>query len=190
MKIAAAVLTFTLLFAQLVQAKDGVSSFSLNMIQFSGEKDKSLTGSTGYAADFTVNNNQGAFRLQYGVDFQYAQARSYINDTGRNGTYYGSDFKIGLAIVPVPGGIISPFVEVAGLLGVKALNFDSNQTAVPRDNISASYGYRFGVGVNLGVFSSSSIKLAAYFVDNRATKLAAQSDYNLSSLTFSLGLNF
>lgn len=190
MRLGLVVLTFTMLFAQLAQANGGVSSLSLNMIQFSGEKDKSLTGTTGYAADFTVNNSQGAFRLQYGADFQYAQARSYINETGRNGTYYGSDFKVGFAIVPVPDGFISPFIEAAALLGIKSMNFDSSQTTIPRDSISPSYGYRFGMGVNLGLFSSSSVKLAAYYVDNKATKLAGQANYNLSSLTFSLGLNF
>ena len=80
--------------------------------------------------------------------------------------------------------------EAAGLLGVKKLNFDSAQTTLPRDSTSPSYGYRFGVGVNLAVFENSSLKFAAYYVDNRATKLADQANYNLSSLTFSLGLNF
>jgi hypothetical protein len=190
MKLVLFVLTLTLILPSLATAKGDVSSVSVNMIQFTGEKDKSLYGTYGFAADFTASNSDGVFRLQYGADFQYAKALSYINTTSRNATYYGTDFKIGFAIVPVPEGIISPFIEAAGLVGIKSLSFDQPQTTIPRESVGLSRGYRMGVGVNLGVFDSSSLKVAAYLVDSRAVKLAGQSDYNLSSLTFSLGLNF
>ena len=190
MKNAALVLIIALLFTQLAQARGEVSSLSLNMIQFTGDKSKSLVGSYGYALEFTASNDDGAFRLQYGADFQYAKVRSYIANTGRNGTYYGTDFKAGFAIVPVPKAFISPFIEAAALLGIKSLSFDTTPTTLPRETIAPSYGYRFGVGVNLDVFNSNSLRLAAHYVDSRATKLAEQKNYNLSSLTFSLGLNF
>jgi hypothetical protein len=183
-------LAFALFLAETADARGTSSSIGVAMMQFTGEKEKSLLGTYGFAGEFNASNSNGAFRITYGADFQYAKAQSYIAQVARNATYYGTDFKLGFEIMPVPKSTIRPFIGAQGMIGLKSLSFDQPQTTLPRESTSASYGYRATVGVEIEAFESSAIRISASYNQIKAQKLADQKDYDLGSLSGFIGLAF
>jgi hypothetical protein len=155
-----------------------------------GESGKSLNGSFGYALSLKGNKGVGIVRSTLGGSFLYTPGEIRFTSGTRAAKVYSAEFTAGFLIVPMEENQISPYLELNGSFGTANLQVASPPSGIDSQSLSLTYGYQAGFGVQLPVSGKSALRLSASYVKRAASKLASQNSFDLSSMTYSIALNF
>lgn len=173
----------------IASADSGASHLYLHGLMYSGTKQNSLRGSTGFGIGFTSAIGDAAIKPILGAELTYASAIAYIDDEDYAATVYSADLLVGLEIIPLRSARIRPVVQVIGLGGIKFAQFANSDEITNNPSTSLSSGYKLNVGGEID-FGGFIMRGFAGYVVNAASKLGPKSNFNLGGFGLSLGIVF
>lgn len=159
-------------------------------LNFTGERENSLSGVQGYGLTVISTPHKDHFRLIYGATLSLVDGRGYIDGTRYGITGYSADAIIGLSIYPITQKVaVRPFLELAGLGGFKYLEIASPPTGFENRSSGLSYGYRLSIGLETSLTQSWGGRLSVDYSKNAASILNI-SDYGFDNFGITLGFYF
>lgn len=134
---------------------DGIQRLAPSMIFYSGSKDESFSGATGFGLEGTLEKT-GAWLGVFGkVRLDFASGSAYFVDGSSRSlafTYLSGTASFGAKInlVPARHGRLHPYVSGAGDLGVGNLSFASSSlTSLQESETSLLFGYTIAIGAEI-----------------------------------------